>query len=54
MKKNSSGKTVTGKLKVVKIGGSLCIRITNMTKYLNLTEGDWVFCQIEKVEDEEE
>lgn len=45
-------KTAMGKLQVKKIAGSLCIRITNMTKYLDLKEGDWVYCTVEKIENE--
>lgn len=49
----SDDRTAMGKLQVKKIAGSLCIRITNMTKYLDLKDGDWVYCTIEKVEKKE-
>ena len=50
----SSTKAVTGTLQVKKIAGSLCLRITDMSKFLKLAEGDWVRVQIEKLEDAEE
>ena len=50
----TANKSVTGTLQVKKIAGSLCLRITDMTKFLKLAEGDWVRVQIEKLEDAEE
>ena len=50
----TSNTSVTGTLQVKKIAGSLCLRISNMSKFLKLNEGDWVRIQIEKIDDKEE
>lgn len=41
--------TVSGKLQVKSVAGSLVVRITNLTKFLKIKEGDWVEITIKKI-----
>lgn len=42
--------TVSGQLQVKVVAGSLVLRITNLSKFLKIKEGDWVEVSIKKLE----
>lgn len=45
--------TVSGNLQVKAVAGSLVVRITNLTKFLKIKEGDWVEITIKKIPSQE-